>query len=103
MRAKKHVEAEEDQAERLEEERSQNRRNSGRTIEQRTTHRPDAPKRPDNKHFTPLNEKRAQILREICHTRLLHFPLPSDGKVLGNNRADWCDFHCTTGHSMEAC
>ncbi|RDX63497.1 hypothetical protein CR513_58072, partial [Mucuna pruriens] len=83
-RAEKHVEAEEDQAERLEEERSQNRNNGlpvpdDRTIEQKT-HKPNAPKRPDNKHFTPLNEKRAKILREICHTRLLHFPPPSDGK-----------------------
>ncbi|RDX83641.1 hypothetical protein CR513_35407, partial [Mucuna pruriens] len=70
--------------------------------------RPDAPRRleitqKDNKHFTPLNEKKAQILREICHTRLLHFPPPSDGKILGNNWADWCDFHRTMGHSTEAC
>ncbi|RDX96450.1 hypothetical protein CR513_20886, partial [Mucuna pruriens] len=108
MRAEKHVEAEEDQEKRLEEEHSQNRRNNGETIEQRTTHRPDAPKwlettQRDNKHFIPLNEKRSQILREICHTRFLYFPLPSDGKVLGNNQTDWCDFHRTTGHSTEAC
>ncbi|RDX87045.1 hypothetical protein CR513_31541, partial [Mucuna pruriens] len=81
VRAEKHVEAEEDQTEWLEEERSQNRKNNNRIIEQRTTHRLDAPRQSemtqkDNKHFTLLNEKRAQILREICHTRLLHFPLP---------------------------
>ncbi|RDY01232.1 hypothetical protein CR513_15473, partial [Mucuna pruriens] len=74
---------------------------------QRMTQGADAPRRPEgtpkDKHFTPLNEKIAQILREICHTRLLHFPPPSEGKTLGNNRADWCDFHRTTGHSIEAC
>ncbi|RDY02359.1 hypothetical protein CR513_14195, partial [Mucuna pruriens] len=44
------------------------------------THKPDIPKRPDNKRFTLLNEKRVKILREICHIRLLHFLPPSDGK-----------------------
>ncbi|RDX77001.1 hypothetical protein CR513_42942, partial [Mucuna pruriens] len=44
MRIEKHMEAEEDQVEWLEEERLQNRKNNGRTIEQRTTHKLDAPK-----------------------------------------------------------
>ncbi|RDX83654.1 hypothetical protein CR513_35421, partial [Mucuna pruriens] len=38
VRAKKHVEAEEDQAEWLEEERSQNKKSNGRIIEQRIAH-----------------------------------------------------------------
>ncbi|RDX66494.1 hypothetical protein CR513_54736, partial [Mucuna pruriens] len=37
VRSEKHVEAEEDQAERMEEERSQNKKNNGRVIEQRIT------------------------------------------------------------------
>ncbi|RDY06590.1 hypothetical protein CR513_09399, partial [Mucuna pruriens] len=91
MRAEKH------------EERSRNGGDDSQTTDRRVTHKPDIQKRSDNKRFTPLNEKRAQILKEICHTRLLCFPPPSEGKVLGNNRVDWCDFHCTTSHSTEAC
>ncbi|RDY09049.1 hypothetical protein CR513_06652, partial [Mucuna pruriens] len=93
-RTKKHIEVEEDQAERVAEERIQTKKNEGRIIAQKA----DVSKRSEaaykNKHFTPLNEKRAQILREICHT---------NGKILGNNQTEWCDFHRTTGHSTEAC
>ncbi|RDX69749.1 hypothetical protein CR513_51094, partial [Mucuna pruriens] len=45
VRAEKHVEAEEDQAERMEEERSQNKKSNGRMIKQRITQRADAPRR----------------------------------------------------------
>ncbi|RDX60862.1 hypothetical protein CR513_60965, partial [Mucuna pruriens] len=103
MRAEKHVEAKEDQAERLEEERSRNGGDDSRTPHRRVTDKPDLQKRPDNKRFTQLTKNRTQILKEICHTRLLHFPSSSEGKILGNNRADWCDFHHTTGHSTKAC
>ncbi|RDX64085.1 hypothetical protein CR513_57398, partial [Mucuna pruriens] len=100
-RAEKHIEVEEDQAERLAEE--QNRKNEGRATipkaetsrRMETTHK--------EKHFTPLNEKRAQILREICHTRLLRFPPSSEGRTMGNNQSEWCEFHRTMGHSTEAC
>ncbi|RDX96071.1 hypothetical protein CR513_21320, partial [Mucuna pruriens] len=101
-RAEKHVEVEEDQAERMAEERVQTKRNEGQIAQ-----KADVSKRPEAahkyKHFTPLNEKRAQILREICHTRLLRFPPASNGKILGNNQTEWCDFHRTTGHSIKAC
>ncbi|RDX73895.1 hypothetical protein CR513_46428, partial [Mucuna pruriens] len=53
--------------------------------------------------FTPLTERRAQILKEICHTRLLKFPQEPEGKVLGRHKSEWCDFHRTHGHSTEAC
>ncbi|RDX66368.1 hypothetical protein CR513_54872, partial [Mucuna pruriens] len=56
-----------------------------------------------DKHFTPLNEKRAQILREICHTRLLRFPPTSERRTMGNNQTEWCDFHRIMGHSTKAC
>ncbi|RDY00529.1 hypothetical protein CR513_16284, partial [Mucuna pruriens] len=47
VRVEKHVEAEEDQAERMKEELSQNKKNNGRVIEQRITQRADAPRRPE--------------------------------------------------------
>ncbi|RDX68078.1 hypothetical protein CR513_52973, partial [Mucuna pruriens] len=53
--------------------------------------------------FTPLKEKKAHILREICHTRLLSFPQAAGGKQLGKNRREWCDFHRAVGHSTEEC
>ncbi|RDX64827.1 Tf2-9, partial [Mucuna pruriens] len=102
-RAEKHIEVEEDQAERMMEEQARNQRNAGRAALSKveTSRRTETLHK--DKHFTPLNEKRAQILREICHTRLLRFPPPSEGKVMGNNPTDWCEFHHTMGHSTEAC
>ncbi|RDX90527.1 hypothetical protein CR513_27598, partial [Mucuna pruriens] len=51
--------------------------------------------------FTPLMEKKAHIMREICHMRLLNFPQAAGGKLIGRNRREWCDFHKASGHSME--
>ncbi|RDX95797.1 hypothetical protein CR513_21627, partial [Mucuna pruriens] len=45
-------------------------------------------------HFTPLTEKRTQILCEICHTTLLEFPQGTKGKVMGKD---------TFGHTIEDC
>ncbi|RDX69355.1 hypothetical protein CR513_51539, partial [Mucuna pruriens] len=53
--------------------------------------------------FTPLKEKKAHIMREICHTRLLNFPQAARGKQLGKNRRELCDFHRAVGHSTEEC
>ncbi|RDX78448.1 hypothetical protein CR513_41277, partial [Mucuna pruriens] len=53
--------------------------------------------------FTPLKEKRAHILREICQTRLLSFPQVVGGKQLRKNRREWCDFHRAVDHSIEEC
>ncbi|RDX65632.1 hypothetical protein CR513_55693, partial [Mucuna pruriens] len=53
--------------------------------------------------FTLLREKRAQILQEIYHTRLLKFPKEVKGRVLGGNRQDRCEFHNAYDHSMEEC
>ncbi|RDX79447.1 hypothetical protein CR513_40130, partial [Mucuna pruriens] len=44
-----------------------------------------------------------QILREICHTSLMKFPLEVKGRVMGQSRGDWCDFHRAFGHSTEGC
>ncbi|RDY12155.1 hypothetical protein CR513_03082, partial [Mucuna pruriens] len=101
-RAEKHIEVEEDQEERLAAERTQNRGNEGRmALPKVETSRTEVARK--DKYFTPLKEKRAQILREICHTRLLRFPPSSEGRTMGNNPTDWCEFHRTTGHSTEAC
>ncbi|RDX65006.1 hypothetical protein CR513_56368, partial [Mucuna pruriens] len=53
--------------------------------------------------FTPLNEKKAHITREIYHTRLLNFPQAAGGKQLGKNRREWCDFHRVVGHLTKEC
>ncbi|RDX92034.1 hypothetical protein CR513_25895, partial [Mucuna pruriens] len=53
--------------------------------------------------FTPLKEKKAHIMREICHARLLNFPQATGGKQLGKNRREWYDFHRAVGHSTEEC
>ncbi|RDX75707.1 hypothetical protein CR513_44383, partial [Mucuna pruriens] len=53
--------------------------------------------------FTPLKEKKAHIMREICHTWLLNFPQAAGGKQMGKNRREWCDFHRAVGHSTEEC
>ncbi|RDX86644.1 hypothetical protein CR513_32005, partial [Mucuna pruriens] len=72
--------------------------------------RPQAPKRQVHgehhavlQHFTPLKEKKAQILREICHTKLLEFPQEVKGQVMGKSRGEWCDFHRASEHSTEEC
>ncbi|RDX63594.1 hypothetical protein CR513_57959, partial [Mucuna pruriens] len=103
-RAEKHVEAEEDQTGRLEEERAGGRRDASRAPHQELGHKSNLQTRAkDPKHFTPLIEKRAWILKEICHTSLLNFPPISRGRIMGNSRKDWCEFHHITGHSTKGC
>ncbi|RDX69457.1 hypothetical protein CR513_51431, partial [Mucuna pruriens] len=81
-RAEKHIEVEEDQAERIVEEQAQSRKNEGRVTMPKTETSRRTEITHKDKHFTPLNEKRAQILREICHTRLPRFPPTSDGRMI---------------------
>ncbi|RDX88247.1 hypothetical protein CR513_30185, partial [Mucuna pruriens] len=50
--------------------------------------------------FTPLNEKRAQIMHEICHTSLLE---EARGKMMGKEKSSWCDFHRAFDHTTEDC
>ncbi|RDX73941.1 hypothetical protein CR513_46375, partial [Mucuna pruriens] len=104
-RAEKHIEAEEDQVDLLEAEQKSGPCEPRPTI-------PGGPKG-EAKHlvpprskglplsFTPLREKRAQIPREICHTRLLKFPKEVKGRVLGSNRQDWYEFRRAYNHSTE--
>ncbi|RDY02962.1 hypothetical protein CR513_13521, partial [Mucuna pruriens] len=85
-RAEKYVEVEEDQVERLEVECVYGNEDSKRpTQRQAQTRGHDF-----TQHFTPLTKKRAQILKEICHTILLEFPQE-------------CNFHRAFGHSTEGC
>ncbi|RDX91098.1 hypothetical protein CR513_26969, partial [Mucuna pruriens] len=88
-RAEKHVEAEEDQVERLE------KGDPKRQAQMRAREAPQT--------FTPLREKRMQILHKICHTRLLEFPREVKGWVMGSNRNDWCKFHRAHSHSTKEC
>ncbi|RDX63854.1 hypothetical protein CR513_57665, partial [Mucuna pruriens] len=77
-RAEKHVEMEEDQYER-------------RRVNEQA------------QRFTPLTEKRAQIMHEICHTSLLEYPPEARGKLMGKEKSSWCDFHRAFGHTTEDC
>ncbi|RDY01388.1 hypothetical protein CR513_15295, partial [Mucuna pruriens] len=99
VRAEKHIEVEEDQAERM---KADNMHLKGKQVEEHPKQNHARVKQAKH-HFTPLTERKAQILKEICHTRLLKFPQEPEGKVLGRHRREWCDFHRTHGHSTEAC
>ncbi|RDY07985.1 hypothetical protein CR513_07840, partial [Mucuna pruriens] len=52
--------------------------------------------------FTPLKVGRAQIFREVCHTQLLDIPPPTSRRMRPSPN-EWCEFHCTSGHTMENC
>ncbi|RDY12023.1 hypothetical protein CR513_03260, partial [Mucuna pruriens] len=54
-------------------------------------------------NFTPLTQKRTQILKEICHTSLLEFPPKVKRWVLGLDRDGWCDFYRAFSHSTKEC
>ncbi|RDX96320.1 hypothetical protein CR513_21037, partial [Mucuna pruriens] len=99
VRAEKHIEVEGDQAERLEVERV----DTIRPVQQGGKHKRQARATDAKQHFTSLTEKRAQILREICHTSLLDFPQEVKGRVMGRSREDWCEFHRAFEHSTEGC
>ncbi|RDX74024.1 hypothetical protein CR513_46273, partial [Mucuna pruriens] len=99
--AKKHVEMEEDQFERWKSERGPNHRHLAKAKEDKCPMLNRTNEHTQN--FTPLTEKRTQILREICHTTLLEFPQGTKGKVMGNDKDGWCNFHQTFGHITEDC
>ncbi|RDX86854.1 hypothetical protein CR513_31759, partial [Mucuna pruriens] len=99
MRAEKHIEVEEDQAERME---ADNAPLKSKQVDEHPKQNHTRIKQ-TKPHFTPLTERRTKILKEICHTRLLKFPQEPEGKILGRNKDEWCDFHRTRGHSTEAC
>lgn len=54
-------------------------------------------------NLTPINVKRADILREVYHLKLV--PEPPHPKrvntVLGNDARAWCAYHRMNGHHIE--
>ncbi|RDX75844.1 hypothetical protein CR513_44234, partial [Mucuna pruriens] len=64
---------------------------------------PDQKPHEQTQYFTPLNEKRTQIMHEICHTSLLDYPTETRGRVMGKERNSWCDIHKAFGHTTEDC
>ncbi|RDX65198.1 hypothetical protein CR513_56161, partial [Mucuna pruriens] len=103
-RAEKHVEMEEDQYERRKSERKAERKEAKLTSKVREDRQPMLVKpQEQTQRFTPLNEKRAQIMHEICHTSLLEYPLEARGKMMGKEKSSWCDFHRAFGHTTEDC
>ncbi|RDY04806.1 hypothetical protein CR513_11441, partial [Mucuna pruriens] len=102
--AEKHIKVEEDQIERREAERDLGHKESRCPAMAKEDRRPvQSRARDPAQHFTLLTKKRAQILREISHTTLLEFPEEAKGKVIGPDRASWCDFHRTFSHSTMEC
>ncbi|RDX82713.1 hypothetical protein CR513_36469, partial [Mucuna pruriens] len=51
--------------------------------------------------FTPVREKRTQILNEIYHTNLLKHLRDMKGWRLGPNTQEWCEFHRVYDHSIK--
>ncbi|RDY12852.1 hypothetical protein CR513_02279, partial [Mucuna pruriens] len=94
-RAKKHIEVEEDQADRLEVVKQPRTEGREQVPEQTKGLPPDV---------NPLREKRTQILHEIYHTNLLKHPRDVKGRRrLGPNTQEWCEFHRTYSHATEDC
>ncbi|RDX66335.1 hypothetical protein CR513_54912, partial [Mucuna pruriens] len=94
-RAEKHVEMEEDQPD------CKDIRHLAKAKEDK--HPMLARTNEHTQRFTPLTEKRTQILREIYHTTLLEYPQGAKGKVMGKDKDGWCDFHQAFGHITEDC
>ncbi|RDX66330.1 hypothetical protein CR513_54905, partial [Mucuna pruriens] len=103
-KAEKHVEMEEDQYERRRSERRAERKEVRQTGKAREDKRPMLARVNEQAQcFTPLIEKRAQIMHEICHTSLLEYPPEAKGKLMGKEKSSWCDFHRAFGHTIEDC
>ncbi|RDX95528.1 hypothetical protein CR513_21936, partial [Mucuna pruriens] len=103
-RAEKHVGMEEDQCERRKLERRSNRKDVRHLAKAKEDKHPILARANEHtQRFTPLTEKRTQILREICHTSLLEYPQGAKGKVMGKDKDSWCDFHRAFGHITEDC
>ncbi|RDX91693.1 hypothetical protein CR513_26283, partial [Mucuna pruriens] len=103
-RAEKYMEVEEDQLEWHKAEHGFDHKEERRPIQTKEDkHLVPARTGDSTQHFTPLTEKRAQILREICHTILPEFPEGDKGKVMGKDKEGWCDFHRAFGHTTEDC
>ncbi|RDX65667.1 hypothetical protein CR513_55652, partial [Mucuna pruriens] len=102
---KKHIEVEEDHADRLEAERQSGARDMRLA--------PQGGPRGEVKYpsklsdypltFTSLREKRAQILYDIYHTHLLKYLMETKGWRMGANPQEWCEIHRSYGHSTEDC
>ncbi|RDX65555.1 hypothetical protein CR513_55780, partial [Mucuna pruriens] len=103
-RAEKHVEMEEDQYERRRLEQRAERKEVRQASKTKEDKQPMLSKTNENaQRFTPLTEKRTQILHEICHTSPLEYPQEAKGKLMGKEKNSWCDFHRAFGHIIEDC
>ncbi|RDX71420.1 hypothetical protein CR513_49247, partial [Mucuna pruriens] len=107
-RAEKHIEVEEDQADRLEAERQPRAGDTSWLLRQKTSTRPNRRTTPLmltplREKRTPLHKKKTQILREIYHTNLLKYLKDAKGRRLGANTQEWCKFHKAYDHSTEDC
>lgn len=52
--------------------------------------------------FTPLNQKRETILKEILHIWLIQEPTPTK-RVLSKDPQQGCECYKTQGHKLEDC
>ena len=52
--------------------------------------------------FTPLNKRRAQILKEVMNTQIIKRP-PPNSRPMGSEAGLWCEYHRTQGHDTDNC
>ncbi|RDX73247.1 hypothetical protein CR513_47173, partial [Mucuna pruriens] len=97
-RAEKHVEMEEDQYGRRRSERKVERKEVRLASKAREDKRPVLARvNEQTQRFTPLTEKRAQIMHQICHTSLLEYRPEARGKLMGKRKV------AAFGHTTEDC
>lgn len=53
-------------------------------------------------NLTPLNQRRATILKEVLHTRRIPELNPAR-KLLGRDTGAWCEYHRGRGHDTDNC
>ncbi|RDX71558.1 hypothetical protein CR513_49080, partial [Mucuna pruriens] len=105
----KHIEAEEDLADRLKAERQpsmpQTKHSHGhlaRAHLREGGYKTQAWSHNKPTQFTPLKMKCAQILQEVYNTHLMEFP-HSTSRQLGSDRDEWCKFHWTHKRTIKDC
>ncbi|RDY06098.1 hypothetical protein CR513_09969, partial [Mucuna pruriens] len=85
---RKPVNMEEDQYKRWRSERRAELKEVRQTAKAREDKRPMLARVNEQaQRFTPLIEKRAQMMHEICHTSLLEYPMEAKGKLMGKEKS----------------